>query len=226
MRQPRKIQALLITLNMVILMALTVVTPVAAQENALDLKQVTVADDAASLWLSYGPKTSSAYSFWYQGQSGIKADWTLPAGYSLGTLRLPALTETGDRWNPTFTFDQGSRLLQQIIVEDGANTDISSIALELTYGSCTDKCVQQTDRATLGQRARPVLAVNNESLPIRKRGIWARANGKTISIGMHKNYNKDGRVDRAFFLPLDPMLIDAAAPLRLAPFKETGFFYC
>lgn len=224
MRQPRKFRDLLITLNMVILMALTGVTPVTAQESALDLKQVMVADDAASLWLTYSPKTSSAYSFWYQGQSGIKADWTLPAGYSLGTLRLPALTETGDRWNPTFTFAQGSQLLQQIIVEDGAKADISSIALELTYGSCADTCVQQTDRATLGQRAKPLPTVDNESMQIRKRGIWARANGKTLSIGLHKNYNKDGRVDRAFFLPLDPMLTDAPAPLRLAPFKETGFF--
>lgn len=225
MHQLRQIQRLLIRLNMAILMALTVVVmPVAAQESALDIKQVMVADDAGSLWLSYGPKTTFAYSFWYQGQSGIKADWTLPTGYSLGTLRLPALSETGDRGSPTFTFSHDSRLLQQIIVEDGANTDISSITLRLTYGSCADTCMQQTGHATLDLRAESLPSIDTKSLPVRKRGIWARADGKSLSIGMHKKYNNDGRVDRAFFLPLDPMLIDGPAPLRLAPFKETGFF--
>ncbi|MCK5574231.1 MAG: hypothetical protein KAI28_00380, partial [Sphingomonadales bacterium] len=53
---------------------------------------------------------------------------------------------------------------------------------------------------------------------------WVRADEAQISIGLHNNYNKDGRVDRAFFLPTSAKLIKGQAPLRLDNFKETGFF--
>lgn len=204
------------------LMALFFIPSLSAQENSLDLSRVIDSENPDKIWISYGPKSAANYSFWFEGQNGIKADWTLPTGYSLGEIKFPSVIESGDRQAPTFLLPAGSRILQEIISPEGTTAELSLVALLLTYGHCADLCISQTISA--GLSSDEPTSMNTNSLNLRNRGTWVRAEGTKLAFGLHKNYNKDGRVDRAFFLPADPTIMAEKAPMRLANYEERGFF--
>ena len=200
-------------------------TPAFAEDNNLELKLVADKASQTSIWVSFSPTTSAFYSFWYEQQNGIIADWTLPKGYSLGDTQFPEVHGSVNKDVPVFKFLGNAPIIQEILLPEKGGSVHSGIGLSLTYGSCDISCNRVTSSASLG-----TATVTTSQLPVtlakRDKGIWARADGNNIAIGMHKSYNQDGYVERAFFLPASASLVDVSlrAPLRLNGFKETGFF--
>jgi thiol:disulfide interchange protein DsbD len=225
-----KKMAILSVLQVIMIIGTLSLQPVYAQDRALDMELYSGLTDTAKLWVSYGPKDTSAYSFWYGSQNGVEANWTLPEGYSLGEVIFPTITEAGDPNAPTFVFAGNSRIIQQIIrpennFDASSSLEVSLIALRLVYGDCTSECVTRTEQAQVDVNASLTpLPSDASTTPSRKRGAWVRSSGKAISIGIHKAYNDDGQVDRAFFLPIDATMFAGVSPLRLDAFNDVGFF--
>lgn len=145
-------RAIIVALQVLFVVVVGYMPSAFSQNNIIELTVLSDKEDTASVWVSYGPKDTTAFSFWYEGQNGIKANWSLPQGYSLGDVRFPGLTERGDRQTPTFVFAGNSRILQQIKLPKGdVNSGASDglIILGLTYGDCREDCIQKTGQGEI-----------------------------------------------------------------------------
>jgi len=206
------------------------------QVDGVELAAYSDPNEPDVFWIAYRPITQQPYSFWYTGemggQNGINAHWRLPDGLQLGDVQFPSLMETGDMQAPTFVFAPDARLLQQVRLPDGETTLPLTIELDLIYGQCDDNsegdCVQQTGSARLNIQTSdlPVYEGTHVGTRIstRMRGNWVRVDDRGINMVMHRAYNDDGPISRAFFLPVRPDLFIGAAPLRMAAYEERGFY--
>ncbi|MCH8863445.1 MAG: thioredoxin family protein [Proteobacteria bacterium] len=203
--------------------------PAATAAELVMVPEAGAADQGESLWIALRPADDQPFTFWAGGQNGAEIDWTLPPGAALGETVWPPvhLLKAGDK--PTLAFAGDAVILQEVLLpQPGATPEI---AVTMAYAACapdTGFCAAATASGRLLSSAEAgdanLFATAREiQAPFRKKGSMVRAGGGELHVGINKNRNEDGIVERAFFLPFIGGLAAGESALELDHF-ETGFF--